>query len=192
MCTWRPFTSARKPTPRMSSLRSQPLATPLAALAKMERASPCRLRASRLSSGRATSTWPSLNWTVTPGGSVTSTLPFGPSKCTDRPASAALTFPSNLIGSLPMRLMSVHRADEFAAHVLLAGVAVCQDALRGGEDAGAQTAEDPRNVPHRDVAAESGTAHPPDADDDRALVRSVLELDGDLALRPSGLVLGEV
>src|SRR5271169_5963135 len=191
MCSWRPFTSARNPTPRMSSLRSQPVATPLAALARMDRARPCRLRASRLSFGRATNTWPSLNWTVTPGGNRTSTLPFGPSKCTDRPASAALTFPSSLIGSFPMRLMSVHRADELAAHVLLPGLAVCQDALGGGQNAGAQAAEHPRNVPHRDVAPEPRSAHPSDADDDRTLVRPVLQLDGDFALRPTG-VLDEV
>src|SRR5450755_2991566 len=97
---------------------------------------------------------------VTPGGRTTSTLPFGPSKWTERPASTALTFPSSLIGSLPMRLMSVHRADELAAHVLLAGLAVCQDALRGGENARAQPSEHARNVPHRDVAAKAGTANP--------------------------------
>src|SRR5450755_551071 len=119
---------------------------------------------------------------VTPGGRTTSTLPFGPSKWTERPASTALTFPSSLMGSLPMRLMSVHRADQLAAHVLLAGLAVCKDALRGGENAGAETAEHARDVPHRDVAAESGTAHPADADDDRALVWPILELDRDFAL----------
>src|SRR5208283_4833637 len=95
------------------------------------------------------------------------------------------------MGSFPMRLISVHRADELAAHILLAGLAVCQDALRGGEDAGAQTAEHPRNVAHRDVAAKPGTAHPPDADDDWTLVRSVLELDRNLALR-AALVLDVV
>src|SRR5262245_48567817 len=186
-----PFTSARKPTPRMSSLRSQPLATPLAALARRLRARPWSARASRVSSGRLTWICPSFTSAVIRAGKETFILPLGPSKATAPLATEALTFGSSLIASFPIRLMSVHRADQLAADVLLAGLDIAEDALAGGEDADAQAAEDRADLSDRHVAAQAGLADPLDPGDDGALVRAVLQLQGDLPLR-LGLVLGVV
>src|SRR5262249_12945974 len=119
-------------------------------------------------------------WMV--GGSTTFIFPFGPSKATAPAATEALVLPSSLIASFPIRLMSVHRADQLAADVLLAGLGVAEDALAGGEDADAQTAQHRPDVAHRDVAPQPRLADPPDAVDHRALVRAILQLDGDLPL----------
>src|SRR5215468_6785985 len=186
-----PFTSARKPTPRMSSLRSQPLETPLAALATRLRARPWSARASRVSSGRFTWICPSFTSAVIRSGRKTFILPLGPSRATAPLATEAFTLGSSLVARFPIRLMSVHRADQLAADVHLAGVGVAEDALAGGEDADAQPAQDWLDVPDRHVVAQAGLADAADAVDDRALVRPVLQLEGDLPLGLD-LVLGVV
>src|SRR5689334_2456963 len=115
----------------MSSFRSQPLDTPLAALASRLRARPWSARASRVSSGRCTWIWPSLTSAVIRSGSETFIFPLGPSRATAPLATEAFTLGSSLIASFPIRLMSVHRADQLAAEVLLAGLDIAEDALAG-------------------------------------------------------------
>src|SRR6185295_4771038 len=116
------------------SLRSKPVATPLAALARRLRARPWRARACRVSSGRFTWICPSLTSAVIRSGSDTFILPLGPSRAT-----------------APL-----------AADVLLPGVGVAEDALAGGEDADAQAAEDRADLAHRHVAPEPRLADPAD------------------------------
>src|SRR5215468_1612422 len=166
----------------MSSFRSHPAATPFAALARRLRARPWSARASRVSSGRCTWICPSLTLAVIRCGSDTFIFPLGPSKATAPAATEAFTFGSSLIGSFPIRLMSVHRADQLAAEVHLPGVGVAEDALAGGKDADAQPAQDGPDLPDRDVAAQARLADAPDAGDHRTLVRAVLQLEGDLPL----------
>src|SRR5690242_6929483 len=110
----------------------------------MVRARPCRLRASRESSSRTTSTFPSFTSTFTLAGRFTDSLPLGPSKLTFLPATVAFVLSPSLIGSFPMRLMMaslVDGAEQLAADVLLARLSVGHDALGRREHSDTHAAE---------------------------------------------------
>src|SRR5512137_3150700 len=164
------------------------------ALRIMVRVRPCSPLARRLSSGRVTVNAPLATSTLTTGLKARDILPLGPSNLTVVPVTATLTFSGILTGSLPMRDMSAplpNRADQLAADLLLAGLAVDHQSLAGGQDGDAEAVEDARDVVGGHVATQAGLADPLDVADGRLAVRAVLQDDGDAALA-AVLVLEEV
>src|SRR5690606_4475455 len=112
-----------------------------------DRTSPCSARFSRSSSGRSTtSVSPSWRTVMAPGRSRSST-PLGPRTVMCRPATDTSTPLGTGMGDLPTRDMgSPHEAQDLAADVALARLAVGEQALAGREDRDAQPAEDPRDL----------------------------------------------
>src|SRR4029077_838534 len=108
--------------------------------------------------------------------------PFGPFICTCWPSTAAVTPDGIATGLLPIFDMnsfpdpSEHRAENFAADVLLAGVVVGHNAFRRRQDRDTQAVIDARQVPHRRVDAAARLRHARDLADHRRAVE-ILELD---------------
>src|SRR5574341_15487 len=110
------------------------------------RVRPCRPLARRESSGRETFTSLPDTSTFILGSKVKAVLPLGPSTFKVAPSTATFTFCWIATGILPTRDMAPllpDRADELAAHLLLAGLPVHHHALGGGEDGDAHAVEHP-------------------------------------------------
>src|SRR6266568_4992855 len=109
------------------------------------RVRPCSPFARRDSSGRLTRTSAPDTSTVTLGLYGKCIFPFGPSTLMSPFTTETLTLSGILTGILPTRDMGLllpDGADELAAHLLLAGLAVHQHALGRGEDCDAHPVED--------------------------------------------------
>src|SRR5262245_33150196 len=144
------------------------------------RMSPWTLRARRVSSRRFTTTADPSTATVTSGSIRRSSLPFGPSTRTRSSATCTLTPAGTVMGSLPMRDMVASlpdRADDLAADVLAARVAIDEDALWRREDVHTEPAPHGRDVLHADVDAEARPAHAPHPGDHGATLSVVAEID---------------
>src|SRR5688572_21701468 len=106
-------------------------------LATSERASPCRARFSRSSSGRVTTTCSPSFAIVMDGGAVYSSSPFGPLTRTREPSIATSTPEGIVMGCLPTRDISSLLPDvteDLAADLVLARLAVGHQTLIGGQD----------------------------------------------------------
>src|SRR3712207_2710713 len=97
-------------------------------LATRLRVSPCRLRLSRSSSGRDTSSVPSSERSIVIGaGTVCDRVPLGPFTVTAWPSRVISTPAGTGIGRRPMRDMAgllVDVGEDFSAYALLVGLAV--------------------------------------------------------------------
>src|SRR3954466_14208756 len=179
----------------MSSDRAKPVVTPWTMLATSVRVRPCSWRERRESLGRSTRTSPLSTVTFISRSSFCETFPLGPSTLTRPGCALTFTLSGILMMSLPMRDMVgslPDGGDELAAEVLLARLAIDENALGGGEDGDAQAVHDlwDLGVPH--VAAQPRFRLALDLADGRPLALVVLEdqvqgsldgvlLDGDLA-----------
>src|SRR5262245_62808033 len=107
------------------------------------------------------------------------------------PATLAVTPVGIATGLLPMRDIArapalEHRADDFAAHVLVACGVIGHHALGRGHDGDAEAVVDARQRPHRGIDASPRLRHPGNLANDRRAVE-ILELD--VELRATVLVL---
>src|SRR5258706_10547698 len=135
--------------PMISSFRSKPSLTPFTMLATSARARPCSARTSRSSLPRSITSVPSCIFGVRPAGTGWLSLPFGPSARTVLPSTATFTPWGILIGCLPMRDMRAllpHVGEDFAADLLLARLAVGEDAARGRQQPHAHAGQDRGNL----------------------------------------------
>src|SRR5919112_2940069 len=113
------------------------------------RVRPCRARLLRSSSGRLTSSTPSLFSTLIGLATVCDKVPLGPLTVTSWSSMATSTPDGTSIGSLPIRDMSVSSlspwspdvGEDFPTHALLVGLTVGQQTLAGRDDRHAQAAE---------------------------------------------------
>src|SRR5215470_18241581 len=95
--------------------------------------------------------------------SVTASAPFGPLILTVWPSTTAVTPEGIATGFFPTRDMAVdpgsrsegcgleHRAEDFAAHVVVAGVVIGHHALGRGQDRHPQAVVHARQRPHRGI-----------------------------------------
>src|SRR3990172_2940847 len=147
------------------------------------RVRPCRPLARRESSGRLTRTSEPATSTLTLGLCGKCIFPFGPSTLMSPSTTETLTFSGIFTGTLPTRDMGLlllpDGADELAAHLLLACLAVDHHALRRGEDGNAHAVQDARDRLAGHVAAQAGLRHALDVADCRFTIRAVLQHDGD-------------
>src|SRR5215470_9712924 len=96
---------------------------------------------------------------VTSECSVTASAPFGPLILTVWPSTTAVTPEGIATGFFPTRDMAVdpgsrfleHRAEDFPAHVVVAGVVVGHHALGRGQDRHPQAVVHARQRPHRGI-----------------------------------------
>src|SRR5712691_7307539 len=120
-----------------------------------------------------------------PAGTGWLSLPLGPS-ARIRPSSIWTLTPWGIvIGCLPMRDMSdpsPHVGEHFAAHALLAGVAIGQHAAGGGEQGHAHPAEDRGDLVVGDVDPPPRRRDPHEARDHLLGAGAVLEIDPQRAL----------
>src|SRR5580698_4228090 len=116
-------------------------------LARIARVVPCWALLALVSSARVTtnSFFAESSATDTNGCTVRSSFPFGPSTRTRRSWIVTLAAPTGT-GFFPILLIrsSISRngAQQFAADVLLAGLAVAHDAFAGADDGDAHAVED--------------------------------------------------
>src|SRR5687768_15819501 len=112
-----------------------------------DRVRPCSARSSPRSVGRVTVISPSPCSICMRCGTVCESSPSGPFTCT-RPAEIATdTVLGTSMGLRPIRLMRLpDEGDHFAADAALRGLAAGDQPGRGGQDRGAETAEDARQA----------------------------------------------
>src|SRR5712691_3355346 len=171
--------------PTISSFRSKPAFTPLTMLATSARAMPWSARACRWSASRVRTTmlFSILAWS--PWGMDWESLPLGPSALT-RPFSTWTFTPWGIsTGFLPMRDMvslSPHVGEDFAADLLLARLAVGQDALGRGHDRHAHAGQDGRDLVVADVDPPARRGHAHQSRDHLLVGRAVLEIDAERVL----------
>src|SRR5437016_1130018 len=169
----------------MSSLRSNPSFTPVTMLAISARVSPCMARAVRWSESRVIVSTLFSSLAAIPEGTGWLSLPLGPS-ARIRPSSICTLTPWGIgIGCLPMRDMrdpSPHVGEHFAAHALLAGVAVGEHAPRSREQGHAHPAEDRGDLVVGDVDPPPRGGHAHESRDHFLGARPVLEVDPQRAL----------
>src|SRR5262245_59085186 len=112
-----------------------------------ERVRPCRARFSRSSSGRVTTRVSPSCWIVIVSGARCSRGPLGPCTTTCRPESVTSTPDGMVMGSLPTRDMTAplpDLAEDLAADVALARLAVGHQPLVGRQDGDAHAAQHTR------------------------------------------------
>src|SRR6476469_6965290 len=165
------------------------------------RVRPWSERLLRSSSGRCTSRMPSSPLaTVIGAAMVCDSVPLGPLTVTSDSSIATSTPDGTAMGSLPMRDMflslpglsrsgSPDVGADFAAHALLARLAVGQQTLRRRDDRDAQSTEDLGQVRALGVHTQTGLADAADTRDRALPVAAVLERDGQ-RLADGGLALG--
>src|SRR4051794_19238372 len=143
--------------------------TPCTMLLTRDRTRPWRARFWRSSSGRSTmSSSPSWRIVMAPSpGMSRSRVPFGPLAVTWTPLTVTSTPLGTGMGLLPILLMvrSPHEAEDLAADVALARLAVGHEPLAGREDGHAQATEDPRDLGGLAVDAQARLGHPAQAGD---------------------------
>src|SRR2546425_8170769 len=171
--------------PTISSRRSKPLVTPLTMLATSARAMPCRARTVRSSPSRVSTTALLSSFAATPGGTGWDSLPFGPSARTRLPSICTFTPRGMGTGCLPIRDMARSLPDlgqDFAAHLLLARLAVGDDAARRRDDGDAHPAQDGGNAVVGHVHAPPRRGDPDQSRDELLVGGAVLEVDPQRAL----------
>src|SRR5262245_34758458 len=171
--------------PTMSSLRSKPSLTPCTMLATSARARPCSARTCRSSLERSMTIVPSATRVVRPLGTGWVSLPLGPSARTLAPSTWTFTPCGIGMGSLPMRDIWIplpHVGEDFAADLLLAGLAIGEHAAGGGEQRHAHPGQDRGDlvVGHVHPPARRGDAH--QSGDHLLVGRAVLEVDAQRTL----------
>eukprot|EP01022_Parablepharisma_sp_SALTPOND_P023200 TRINITY_DN4827_c0_g1_i2.p1 TRINITY_DN4827_c0_g1~~TRINITY_DN4827_c0_g1_i2.p1 ORF type:complete len:927 (-),score=193.67 TRINITY_DN4827_c0_g1_i2:1921-4701(-) len=187
-----PAASARQPTPLISSTLEQPWLTPVTIFWMRLRNSPQRPRALSDSSTGATTMPPSSWLTCTMGCSSRLRVPLGPFTSIFVSSKAICTPSGTTTGCFPTRLMIKaprplpNRAEDFAAHLGLAGRLVAQHALGGGEDVHPQAAAHLGYLIKAHIHPAAGLGHPLDALDHR-LAGHIAQLDGQQALLVVGL-----
>src|SRR6266850_3786807 len=169
----------------MSSLRSKTSLTPVTMLATSARARPCSARTRRSSPARSMTIVPSATRGVSPVGTGWVSLPLGPSARTVSPSTWIFTPCGIGIGSLPMRDMGgslPHVGEDFAADLLLAGLAIGEHAAGGREQRHAHAGQDRRDlvVGHVHPPSRRGDTH--QARDHLLVGGAVLEVDAQRAL----------
>src|SRR6218665_3521264 len=106
------------------------------------RVRPCSERELRSSSGRVTTTWLSSMFTAIGDDTVRESSPFGPLTVTARPSIFTSTPPGISIGRRPIGEMDLpHVGENFSAHALLLGLAVCEQTAGGGQNRNTKPAE---------------------------------------------------
>src|SRR2546422_670632 len=151
--------------PTMSSLRSKPSLTPLTMLATSARAVPWRARACRWSASRVSTSVLFSSLAMSPSGRDCESLPLGPSALTSPFSTWTFTHWGMTTGFLPMRdivSLSPYVGEDFAAHLLLARLAVGHDTPGRGHDRHAHAAEAGRDrfswPPHQLALRMPGTS----------------------------------
>src|SRR5438034_2148716 len=171
--------------PTMSSLRSKPAFTPLTMLATSARAVPWSARVCRSSPPRVRTSVLFSSLALSPSGRDWESLPLGPSALT-RPFSIWTFTPWGIAtGCFPMRDMvslSPHVGEDFAAHLLLARLAVGHDTPGRGHDRHAHAAEDGRDRVVTDVDPPSRRGHAHQPRDHLLVGRAVFQIDAERAL----------
>src|SRR5690348_3637992 len=134
-------------------------------------------RARLVSLRGSTFTAPLSIFTVTSSGSTTCSWPLGPLTLTVCPSTFAVTPDGIGTGFLPIRDMAFpcsraleHRAEDFAADILVARIVVRHHAFRRGEDRDAEAVVDARQRLHRRVDATAWLRHAFDLADHRRAV----------------------
>src|SRR5262249_8077904 len=153
--------------------------------ATSERVSPWMARAVRLSSARLITICLFSRLAVIPGGMGCMSFPFGPSARTALSSICTFTPSGMATGCLPIRDMSgslPHVGEDFPAHLLLARIAVGDDAVRGRHDRHAHPRQDRRHLVVRDVDAATRLGHTNETRDDLLVGRPVLQVDTEHAL----------
>src|SRR6188508_3406944 len=179
-----PLSCARYPTPWISSCFSKPFVTPSTMFAISVLVSPCSARSSPRSVGRVTVSSPSPCSIFIRCGTTCESSPSGPLTCTRPGEIATLTVLGSSMGRLPILLMPLpDERDHFAANALLGSLAARDQAGRGGQDRGAEPAEDARQTVLARVDAAAGAGHALDARDHPLAVASELELDDERRVR---------
>src|SRR5260370_13015769 len=168
----------------ISSFFPKPSLTPLTMLATTARVRPRSARSPRSSPCREMRTWFPSTFALRPAGTGWASLPLGPSAWTVAPSTWTFTPCGITMGLRPIRDMrpSPHVGEDFPARLLLARVAVRDDAPRRGQERHTHAPEDRRDpvVPDVDAPARGGHAHEPR---DHPLVgRAVLEVDAQRGL----------
>src|SRR5712664_2449260 len=171
--------------PTMSSFRSKPSFTPETMLAISARVRPCNARILRSSSGRPMTSTPLSSFTDSGDGMGWLSLPFGPSARTMPSPTCTFTPWGIGMGFLPMRDMSCplpHVGEDFAADLLLAGLAVGHHALGGRDERDTHAGEDRRDLIVGDVDAPPRRGHTHEAGDHLLVADAVLEVDAEHVL----------
>src|SRR5712691_595311 len=171
--------------PTISSFRSKPPFTPVTMLATRARAMPCSARACRWSASRLRTTVLFSTRALSSGGMAWASLPLGPSALT-RPFSTWTFTPWGMTtGFLPIRdivSLSPHVGEDFAADLLLAGLAVGHDTPGRRHDRHAHAAQDGRDLVVTDVDPPSRRGHAHQPRDHLLVGRAVLEIDAERVL----------
>src|SRR2546426_7034572 len=171
--------------PTISSLRSKPSFTPDTMLAMSARVRPCRARIRRSSSGRPITSTPPSTLAERGAGIGWLSLPLGPSARTVPSVTCTFTPCGMGTGFLPMRDMSCplpHVGEDFAADLLLAGLAIRHHALRRRHERHAHAGEDRRDPVVGDVDAPARRGHAHEAGDHLLVGAAVLEIDAQRVL----------
>src|SRR5262245_55566695 len=171
--------------PTISSLRSNPSLTPATMLATSARASPCKARTRRSSPLRSMTTVPLASRGVSPAGTGWASLPLGPSARTVRHATWTLTPGGIRTGCLPMRDIPgllPHVGEDFAAHLLLASLAIGEHPARGRHQRHTHAGQDRGDLVVADVHAATGRRYPHQSRDHLLVARPVLEIHAQGAL----------
>src|SRR5262245_28388546 len=169
---------ARYPVPTISSVRLNPVVTPVTMFEICARIVPnAGLRVSRSALTRAS---PPSTTTRVPLRMWCASSPLGPLTLT-RLASTATVTPDGIVtGRLPtldMALPLPDLEDDLAAEARVARLTVGHQSTRGGNDGGAHAAHHLRDGGLADVHATARRAHPANAGDDGGVVRGVAQVD---------------
>src|SRR3972149_11674554 len=164
--------------PTISSFFSKPSFPPVTMFATSARARPCSARALRSSPAREMTMWFPSTFAVRPPGTDWASLPFGPSALT-RPSATCTFTPCGMgTGFFPIRDIagpSPHVGEDFPAHLLLARVAVRDDAPRRRQERHAHAPEDRRDPVARDVDPPARRRHAHEPGDHLLVGGAVLE-----------------
>src|SRR5262245_6685402 len=139
----------------------------------------------RVTLSAATRTSAPSTATRVPSSTCTPSSPFGPLTRTRPSSTSTVTPPGIETGFLPTRDMAYPLPDvahELAPEARFARLAVGHDALRCGQDRGAEAAHHLRDAVLGHVHAAPGGAHALESRDHRRLVLGVLEIDPQHAL----------
>src|SRR5437588_3480160 len=174
-----PFSTARYPTPTISSRFSKPLVTPSTMFAISVLVSPWSERWKPSSSGRSTRIDPSSCRIRTSSWKDCSRVPRGPFTVTREPSTATSTPLGMSMGCFPILLMSAspHVRQHFAPQALPGGVPVRHQSPRRGHDGDPQPAQHPGELVALRVHAPAGLGHAPEAGDGPLPVLPVFQLD---------------
>src|SRR5690606_10063590 len=158
---------------------SKPVVTPTTMLSTRVRDRPHMARARWVSArGLSDSSSPSCLTSIS-SATVQVRSPLGPFTETVWPSSVSVTPFGIAMVFLPIRDISVDPAEDFAAHLGLAGRGVRHDALGRGEDRDAEAVLDRLQVGDRRIDAAARLGHARDLGDDRLAVE-ILQLDLEL------------